>query len=103
MSSGGDKAANLKTASALLTEAADAGARFAVLPEMFNNLGSGHVLRDGAEPFDGPTTRFARDEARRLGLWLLAGSFIEIDDHGDRHNTSVVVSPAGEIVAAYRK
>lgn len=103
MCSGGDKSANFATARHLLTGAADRGARFAVLPEMFNNLGSGRVLREGAEPFEGPTTEFARAEAVRLGIWLLAGSFIELGADGTRHNTSVLVSPTGEIVAAYRK
>lgn len=103
MSSGGDKAANFETAARLLEEAAGRGARFAVLPEMFNNLGAGWVLRAGAEPLDGPTTRFARGEARRWGLWLLAGSFVELDASGARYNTSVLVSPEGEITAVYRK
>jgi predicted amidohydrolase len=98
-----DKAKNLATASRLLDEAADRGAGFAVLPEMFNNLGSGAALRAGAEPFDGPTTEFAREQAARRGLWLVAGSFIEQVDAEHRANTSVVVSPAGEIVATYRK
>jgi predicted amidohydrolase len=98
-----DKAKNLATASRLLDEAADRGAGFAVLPEMFNNLGSGAALRAGAEPFDGPTTEFAREQAARRGLWLVAGSFIEQVDAEHRANTSVVVSPTGEIVATYRK
>lgn len=103
MSSGSDKAANLATAARLLEEAAERGAGLAVLPEMFNNLGAGWVLREGAEPFDGPTTQFARTEAKRLGMWLVAGSFVEVDARGTRYNTSVLASPAGEISAAYRK
>jgi predicted amidohydrolase len=98
-----DKAKNLATAARLLEEAADRGAGLAVLPEMFNNLGSGSVLRDGAEPFEGPTTGFAREQAARRRLWLVAGSFIEQVDAEHRTNTSVVVSPDGEIVATYRK
>jgi deaminated glutathione amidase len=81
----------------------DKAKNLAVLPEMFNNLGSGDALRAGAEPFDGPTTEFARREAASRQLWLVAGSFIERVDDDHRFNTSVVVSPAGDIVATYRK
>lgn len=103
MSSGSDKAANLAVATELVEEAAGRGSRLVVLPEMFNNLGGSSVLRAGAEPFDGPTSRFAKGQASRLGIWILAGSFIELDTDGSRRNTSVLASPAGEIVAVYRK
>jgi predicted amidohydrolase len=103
MNSTDDKAKNLATAGRLIAEAADGGAHLAVLPEMFNNLGSGSALRSGAETFDGPTTTFAREEAARHRVWLIAGSFIERLDDDHRLNTSVVVSPDGEIVAVYRK
>jgi predicted amidohydrolase len=103
MTSTDDLAANLAGAEGLIAQAVDRGARFVVLPEMFNCLGPGEVLRRGAEPFDGPTNAFAREIASAHGVWLLAGSFIEATGGGRRSNTSVLVSPNGEAVAAYRK
>ena len=103
MCSGDDKEANLAVAAGLLGEAAGRGAQLAVLPEMFNNLGSGRILREGAEPLPGPTTDFACEQASKLGIWLVAGSFIEAAESGDRYNTCVVVTPVGEIAAIYRK
>ena len=41
--------------------------------------------------------------ARRHGLWLLGGSFPEAAGEGRVFNTSLLLSPEGAIVAAYRK
>lgn len=101
--SGPDRDANLGNAAELLDEAADRGARLVVLPEMVNVLGPGAVLRGGAEPLDGPTARWSAEQARRRGVWLVAGSFIERAPDGTRHNTSLLVSPDGEVAATYRK
>ena len=68
--SGPDRGRNLAAAGRLVADAAAGGARLVVLPEMFNCLGPPEVLRAGAEPFDGPTLAWARDAARRHGLWL---------------------------------
>jgi predicted amidohydrolase len=70
---------------------------------MVNRLGSGAVLRDGAERIGGPTASWAAEQARRHDLWLVVGSFIEQAADGTRHNTSLVVAPGGEVVATYRK
>jgi formamidase len=43
------------------------------------------------------------DLARATGLWLAPGSVYERADEGGVHNTAVVISPDGEIAAAYRK
>jgi len=62
----------------------------------------------------GPLTRFAQPipnaatdqfcgDARRHGIWLIPGSMFEKAPDGRIHNTSVVISPDGEIVATYRK
>lgn len=51
---------------------------------------------------DGPTTERVRELARELGIWLVNGSIYERAGH-EVHNTSVVVSPDGEVVAKYRK
>ena len=55
-----------------------------------------------AEPVPGPLTERVAELARRVGKWIAAGSIYE--RAGDRiHNTAFVVSPAGELVATYRK
>ena len=98
-----DRAANLAAADRLVREAAARGARLVVLPEKWTLLGSGAQLHAGAEAIDGPAMTWARECARELELELVAGSFTELTEDGVRHNTSVHISPDGEIRAVYRK
>ena len=76
MTSGPDVAANLAQAEALLGEAAQRGARLAALPENFSFMG----LRDAdkravaEEDGDGPVQAFLGSCARRLKLWIVAGT-----------------------------
>jgi len=98
-----DRAANLAAADRLVREAAARGAQLVVLPEKWPLLGSGAQLQAGAEAIDGPAITWARECARELELELVAGSFTELAEDGLRHNTSVHISPDGEIRALYRK
>ncbi len=98
-----DRAANLASADHLVREAAARGAGLVVLPEKWPLLGSGEQLRDGAEPIDGPAVSWARACARELRIELVAGSFAERTADGRIHNTSLHISPGGEIRATYRK
>jgi deaminated glutathione amidase len=67
-------------------------------------LGSGEHLRAGAEPLDGPAVTWARKAARELHIDLIAGSIVERQAGSEMlANTSVHVSPRGEIEAVYRK
>jgi deaminated glutathione amidase len=80
------------------------GAKLVVLPEKWTVLGSGEQLRSGAEPLDGPAISWARETARELGIDLVAGSIAERQPGSDvLANTSVHVSPEGDIEAVYRK
>ncbi|MBB4661380.1 nitrilase-related carbon-nitrogen hydrolase [Conexibacter arvalis] len=55
-----------------------------------------------AEPIPGPTTERVAELAREVGKWIVPGSLVE--RAGDAlHNTTVVIGPDGELVAAYRK
>jgi predicted amidohydrolase len=99
----GDREANLAAADRLVREAAARGARLVVLPEKWPLLGSGGRVHAGAEPIDGPAVQWARECARELELELVAGSFTERTPDGLRHNTSLHISPDGEIRALYRK
>jgi len=82
-------------------------AKLVVLPEMFNCLGSGRVLRDGAEPLDGATAAWAAACAQEHRIHLVAGSVIERAaagiDGAHNHNTSCVYGPDGARLAVYRK
>ena len=98
-----DRQANLANADRLVREAAARGAHLVLLPEKWTLLGSGEELRAGAEPIDGPAMSWAREVARELSLELVAGSFTELTADGRRQNTSLHISPDGEIRAIYRK
>ncbi|RNB87421.1 carbon-nitrogen family hydrolase [Brevibacillus fluminis] len=82
---------------------AQAGADLILLPEIW---ATGYFSFDRyhaeAEPIDGDfVQRFAR-KAKELQTLLFAGSFVERD--GDNYyNTSVLFSPAGELIGSYRK
>lgn len=99
-----DESANWESARSLIERAAGYGARLVATPENTNYLGPHEEKVRRAEPLEGPTvTRFA-DLARRLGVWLLLGSYNEKSDEPNRcYNTSVLFSPEGKIVATYRK
>jgi formamidase len=53
-------------------------------------------------PVPGPQTDRLCELARKANRWLIPGSMWEIEDE-KKYNTSVVISPDGEIVAKYRK
>ncbi|HEY7966381.1 MAG TPA: carbon-nitrogen hydrolase family protein [Solirubrobacteraceae bacterium] len=98
-----DREANIAVADRLTREAAQRGAQLVVLPEKWPLLGSGAELAAGAEPIDGPAMSWAREAARELGIELLAGSFTQLLPDGRRQNTSLHISPDGEIRSIYRK
>jgi deaminated glutathione amidase len=102
LNSTGDKDRNLATAERLVRAAAADGAELVALPEKWNLLAAGEELLAGAEPLDGPSLGAARAWARELGIHLLAGSIAE--QGGEKAwNTSVLIGPNGEDLAAYRK
>jgi predicted amidohydrolase len=107
MSSQDDVAHNLARARALAEEAAAAGAKLVALPENFAYLGDETGKRAIAEDVDagqGPITTEVRAVARDLGVWLVAGGMPERSGDVERpFNTSLLVDPAGAIVARYRK
>lgn len=92
---------NLARAEALLREAASAGAKVAVLPEMF---GTGYSLyKDAllfAETPDGKLMTFLRTMAAELDL-LIAGSYVEQQEHF-LQSALTLVGPKGAL-ATHRK
>ena len=95
---------NLTRARALIEEAASRSARLVALPEHFAYLGPEDQKPPSAQPLDGPLVSNFRELARKLRIFLLLGSFPEITAGSPRpFNTSVLLSPQGDILAAYRK
>lgn len=81
--------------------AAAAGARLALLPEMFP-CGFSMATERIAETADGPSVSFLREEAGRHGIWV-GGSIPERAPGADRPaNTFVLAGPRGDVFR-YRK
>ena len=104
MNSGADKEANIATALDLIDRAARSGARLVVLPEVWTYLGPDEGNRPNAEPVPGPVSDLLADRARRHGIYVHGGSFLE-SRQGEPGllNTSLVFSPDGDIIARYSK
>ena len=99
-----DKAANLEEAARWSRQAASQGARVVALPEVFSWRGAMLEGRKFAEPIPGPTSEFMAALSRELGIYLLAGSFLEeVPGSSKSYNTSLLFDPAGELLASYRK
>ena len=58
---------------------------------------------DVAVPLPGPLTDALAEVAEEAGVWLVPGSVFERAEDGRLHNTALVISPQGELVARYRK
>jgi predicted amidohydrolase len=104
LNSTADRDANLAAADRLTRAAAADGAKLIVLPEKWTAMGSEEDLRASAETLDGAAVGWARAIARELQVDLVAGSILErVDGQAKLANTSVHVSPRGEVLAVYRK
>jgi len=58
--------------------------------------------KKNSESIPGPLTERLCRMARKTGQWIIPGSMFELD--GDKlYNTSLVISPQGEIITKYRK
>jgi predicted amidohydrolase len=86
---------NHRRATRRLSEAAAGGARLAILPEMFST-GFSMDARRIAQPPGGPSESFLREQAKSLGLWILA-SIPEAGEPSPR-NMALLVSPQGSVV-----
>jgi predicted amidohydrolase len=99
-----DLDSNLTATEHWVRQAVDRGAELVALPEMFAYLrreGSGFPHAQGV---DGEIIARVRGLARELGVRIVAGSFAEeIPEQTRVHNTSVSISPEGEVDGVYRK
>ncbi|HZP12851.1 MAG TPA: carbon-nitrogen hydrolase family protein [Nevskiaceae bacterium] len=107
MNSGDSVQANLDAAGKLLEEAVRQNAALAVLPENFAFMGAhdrdklAHAEDDGR----GPIQDFLHDIARKLKLWIVAGTIpIKVaGDAGKVYAASLVIDAHGERRARYDK
>jgi len=107
---GADKAKNLANAAAMVTKAANAGAKIVMLPECFNSPYSTASFAEYSEPIDldtvseqkSPSVHMISALAKQHGIYLIGGSIPERD--GNKiFNTSLVANPSGELIARHRK
>src|ERR1700677_2997021 len=97
-----DREENLVRAGDLVSRAASQGAELVVVPEHFSFFGNAGALRNSAEPRNGAVMHWASSIAEDNGVWLVAGSSVELSS-GRRYNTTCLVGPDGNLVATYRK
>jgi predicted amidohydrolase len=99
-----DESVNSRRERAASLVVAQRGADLVVLPELWPVGAFAYTaFADEAEPLRGPTHDAMAKAAAQAGVWLHAGSFVERAEDGTLYNTSLVFSPEGERVAAYRK
>ena len=104
LTSTSDQRSNMDTAVALIEQAAAAGAVLIATPENTNYLGPHDEKVRRAEPLEGDICGRFSELARRLGVYLLLGSYNEKSDEEHRcYNTSVLFRDDGEIISVYRK
>jgi predicted amidohydrolase len=106
MTSGPDVAANLAQAGALLEEAARRGARLAALPENFSFMGLKDADKRAVAEADGAgaVQEFLAVTARRLKLWIVAGTIpLRSGADGRVAAASLVYDADGARVARYDK
>ncbi len=102
MNSGGDRDANLATAARLLAQAAQRGARVAVLPENFSIMAQRDADRRVLAEADsaGPVQDFLAHTAASLGMWIVAGSVPIANGPGERIAQACLVYAANGVRAA---
>lgn len=104
LTSQADLEQNVARAREYVTRAAAEGAELAALPEHFAYLGPEEKRPPSAQPLKGPLVQEFSSLARKLGIFILMGSFPETDTSGlPPYNTSVLLGREGNILAHYRK
>jgi predicted amidohydrolase len=99
-----DVSANMDRAAELVRRAGKSDPCLIALPEVLHYRGPVSGFRESAAPVPGPLTERFEALARSLNTWILLGSVAEISDDPMRpYNTSVLLDPAGNVSATYRK
>lgn len=107
MASGPQVSANLLETERLLAEAADAGARLAVLPENFACMGQHQddKLKVAERDGEGPIQEFLGSQAARLGLYIVGGTLPMLggDGSGKVYGTCLLYGPDGQRMSRFDK
>jgi predicted amidohydrolase len=102
---GTEEEANLAQIAKFVTLAAERGASLVVAPEYSSYfsipLGADWVA--AAQTLDGTFVAGLARVARGAGIHIVAGMLEKVEGSARIHNTLVVLDPAGELVASYRK
>jgi predicted amidohydrolase len=102
-----DPVANLATTLGFVRQAQAQTAQFILTPECTNGLWSDRAAQKSSlrTESDDPTLAALRDEAAKLGIWLLIGSLALLtgDADGRFANRSFLIGPDGTIAARYDK
>ena len=100
-----DPAANLERIRPMIREAQARGAQFIALPENVSIIGAERENLFAQSPLekDHPAVAFFRNEARKTGAWILAGSIPVATEEERLANRSYLFNGKGEIVARYDK
>ena len=99
-----DVDANVERAVDLVKGAGERRPHLIALPESFLYRGPAAGFRESASELPGPMTGPFAELARSLDTWILLGSVAERSADPQRpYNTSVLLDPAGQICACYRK
>ena len=100
-----DAVANLASIRELAATAVGRGAKLVVFPEYASYFAPtlGQDFVDAAQPLDGDFVAGVRALATELDIYVIVGLVERIDEAARFSNTLVAVSPAGDVVATYRK
>ncbi len=103
-----NKEANIKEAETYITIARDKGAELAILPEMFNCPYENSKFIEYAEVAeDSYTLKHIQNLAKKLGIYILAGSIPEkvINEDGSEsiYNSSFFYDSRGKLIGKHRK
>ena len=93
MTASSSKEENLAKAETFIRLAAERGATFIVLPEVFTWRGPRSEEPAQLESIPGPTSLRLAELAHSLSIHLLAGSFLEKTTEARAYNTSLLVQP----------
>lgn len=103
---GDDLRANVDNAISAIKNAvkAKSGIKLVVLPETFNCPYGTEHFRKFSEPIPtGYTCQQLSKVSKELGIYLIAGSIIEIDEQDKLYNTVTIWNPNGELIGKHRK
>jgi predicted amidohydrolase len=105
MQSGLEPEHNLTDALALIDEAKEAGADYALTPEMTNILAlkRDHLFAKIVAEENDPTLAAMRAAARRLGIYVHIGSIAIKASHDKAWNRSFLIDRKGDVIARYDK